>query len=107
MPAPEQALLRTGQTAPAKAVASTMVQLRKVAEADPAAFYELVAASRDRTHVLWRDTARVLIDLGLVRQLDADGLPVIHDIVRATVLSAVTGEDETMAIRSPFAESSP
>lgn len=96
-------LLRNGQTAPAAAVAFTMIQLEQVAAADPAAFYELVAACRDRAHILWRDTATVLTRFGLIRQVNADGLPVIHDIVRATVLSAVTGEDESMMFQDPFA----
>jgi hypothetical protein len=82
-----------------------MIQIKEVAETDPAAFYELVAACRDETHVLWRDTAAVLIRFGLVHHVDAEGLPVIHDIVRNVVLCAVSGEDEKMMIQSPYAKS--
>ena len=75
----------------------TMMSLRSLMSVNPVAFYELVELCKDRTHVLFGNTGKVLEERSLVQN------GVVHDSVRNIVLSAVTGEGLEMRLTSPVA----
>jgi hypothetical protein len=98
--------LKNGTSQRLVAVIPVMINLQELAELDPIALSELRDLARDPGHRLWGNTETRLADRKLVTR-DASGHPRVHDIVRAVVLSAVTGEDEELHFGSPYAEEVP
>ena len=94
--------LKNGGDAPGAAVTTTMLTLHELAGTDFIAFYELVAACRDRDHALFGGTASTLQAYAMVESVDGSGRASIHDAVRDIVLSAVTGEDLGLSLQSPL-----
>jgi hypothetical protein len=92
--------LRNGAAVPRVVIKTTMIALERVASTDAIALYELVAACRDASHVLFGGYGRVLSGLGLI-DVAPDGTARIHEITRDIVLSAVEGDDLTLALVSP------
>ena len=93
--------LKNGKTAPAAPVATTMIALRRIAETDFIAFYELVCACRNPQHMVFGNTWQAAVGLALAEQVNGDGTLRIHDIVRDVILSAVTGEDFSLSVGDP------
>ncbi len=92
----ETVVLRNGAEEVRVAVKSTMDNIKDLLNTNPAAFYELVQLCRDRSHKLFGNTEKVLIDLSLVQPGGS-----VHSSVRNVVLSAIEGDGFNMKIRSP------
>lgn len=83
------------EQAQAMVTAVTCVTLDKLRESNPLAFYEIVAAARDRSHVLWGYVSE-LQGFKLIDGVDGRGVPRIHDSVRQAILDLVAGDDLEM-----------
>lgn len=94
----KQVTLKTGEQAPLSTVTAVMLNVHKLLDRDPIAFYELVQLCRTPGNWrLWGDTGRVLRSYDLIQ---SDDKP--HDLIRAIVLSAVTGDGTGMVLGSPL-----
>lgn len=89
--------LKNGQSEAEGLVRLTMISLQMLMERNPVAFYELVMKCRDRKHVLFGNTGKVLEELAMT---SSDGS--VHDSIRNIVLSAVSGEELNMTLGSPL-----
>ena len=90
------AKLRTGTEYPDALVTSIYLNLERVLEIDPIAFYEVVELARDPHHDLWGDT-QILQDHALV-QVDGTMLNAVRDVV----LASVAGDEENLRLVSPY-----
>lgn len=102
----ETTTLHDGCDVPTVALKAAMMDLRKLQETSPIAFYELVTAARDPQYAMFGNSAHDAKAFSLVQQVYDDGTVRIHDITRAVICNAVTGEDFAMSLRNPAAESS-
>ena len=67
--------LKNGKTAPAAPVATTMIALRRIAETDFIAFYELVCACRNPQHMVFGNTWQAAVGLALAEQVNGGRHP--------------------------------
>jgi hypothetical protein len=99
----ETVILTNGDEVPRVMVDTTMLSLRILMAENPVAFYEMMAASRDREHSLFGNCSIVLGTYGLIQSADQTGRVTIHDATRSVVLSAVSGEGFDMSLGEPVA----
>jgi hypothetical protein len=98
----ETVTLRNGKEAQAPAVSAVFVALRRLFETDALAFYELVTACRDSSHVIFSEPiAATLTSFALLESVNADGTARIHDLTRDVVVASVEGSDFEMRLRWP------
>ena len=95
--------LRNGADAPASAVRTTWLTVKRLADSgdmgDVMALYEARELARDQCHALWPGTFETLRKWGL---LPDSGI--MHDVVRDVILSSVTGAEMDLNVTWPVAE---
>lgn len=101
---PQMVRLKNGEEVPAPVVTAVMISVDHLAQNVPIVLYELVMACRDREHRLFGRSGQDLLELSLIERVDEAGRAEIHDLIRAIVVSAATGEDLEMTIGSPIAD---
>lgn len=99
--------LRNGYRIHSASAIAIWFGFREVMEADPGALYELVDVCRNEDHVIPRGYRGILLGWAMVKEFTRDGHAVVHDDVRAIVLSAVEGDDENMVLVEPWARPQP
>jgi hypothetical protein len=96
-------MLRNGASEAEALVATTMMALERLLDGGQGIrFYELVTLCRDPDHVILGNSGEKLAELCLVDLVPGQA-PKVHDSIRNIVLSAVHGENASMALRSPLA----
>ena len=91
------AILKNGSKEASSLVTVTMMNLRKLIESEPIAFFELVSMARDSTHKPFGNTNEVLQRFGL---LDTNNC--MHDSIKNIILSASTGGGLDMMLDNPI-----
>lgn len=90
--------LKNGAQVPQVLVVTTMMNLTRLINSNPIAFYELVQKCRDNNHQMFGNTKEIAVSLAL---MDRSGS--VHRTVKDVVLSAVQGDDFDMTLGNPIA----
>lgn len=85
-------------------VRTVMLQLEKLLETEPIAFYELAMACRNPGHVVFGQCGSRLMERNLIEAQRFDGTVSIHTDVRSVVLNAAEGDGGEMHLVSPLPE---
>ena len=85
-------------------VRTVMLQLEKLLETQPIAFYELAMACRNPGHVVFGQCGSRLMERNLIESQCLDGTVSIHTDIRSVVLNAAEGDGGDMHLVSPLSD---